>query len=123
MNLEVSNLNNAIRFYNRLTGQKPVTISGNIVTYQSWRISFKLIEVNHSIIPKKYLLVIPKYEDFKDLVKRMFSLSRHHGPPNCELLEDHFSIIDSDGHQWWISMDDNFSIIGSNPCYLLPMNF
>lgn len=119
--IQVSNLNNSIRFYSLLLGKSPVDIQPDRVLYRSDLVTLELLEMARPALTTHYLSIRP--QDFIPTFRQVKSLQNRLGH-QCRLLADTFTLRDPDGHRWLIAsseLSNHRAADYEETCYLEPL--
>lgn len=128
--LPVSNLNNSIRFYNRLSGQRPEKLTYNYAYYKlsRWNIEVELFENGQYQFSSNNLnIIIPEEYSYQHVFREMKRYTGFNPGFGCKVLEDFFTIIDPDNHIWVISKyqlskEQISEVKETGNCFLEPFN-
>lgn len=125
INLTVSNLTDAIPFYNRLLGSRPTSLTYNSAEYRSTTVNLLLREdqVNHPLV---YYLQVHSQAELLELYNRMKFVLNKGAMSDCEVLQDRLQVADPDQHVWMVTVTGNgehrtsSDQIEGSKCYLEP---
>ncbi len=125
INLTVSNLSDAIPFYNRLLGSRPASLTYNSAEYRSATVKLLLREdqVNQPLV---YYLQLHSQVELLELYDRMKFVLNKGAMSDCEVLRDRLQVADPDHHVWMVTVTGNGEHrtsddkLSGSKCYLEP---
>lgn len=124
--IPVNNLNNAIRFYNRLSGSRPDIIGYDYAYYSLEDVQVEILEISEKpVVAEKLTYVVTGPDAYEDVFKRVRHFSGYNPGFDCRVAENYFTVKDPDNHVWVVSREqidaaELHLINGDHQCYLEP---